>query len=220
MRSAVGARRASRRYAFVLLLILGSFVFTALAPDADWSRSVLVLLGSWTLIAALWTSRPGPIGFRATLAAVGVVAAVAQLAIGGDTLTGLIGILNGLLLVGSGLVIARGVVDERQVNAQSVIGGVCVYFLFGLFFAFLYDAIALLGSGAFFAQGTDGTSADRLYFSVVTQTTVGYGDYTAAGSLGRTLAMFEALVGQLYLVTVIGVLVGGLGARARARASP
>jgi len=50
-----------------------------------------------------------------------------------------------------------------------------------------------------------------LYFSFVTQTTVGYGDLTAAGGFGRALAVLEALIGQLYLVTVIALLVSNLG---------
>jgi hypothetical protein len=43
----------------------------------------------------------------------------------------------------------------------------------------------------------------RLYFSFVTLATVGYGDYTTASNL----SVLEALIGQLYLVTVIAVLV-------------
>ena len=52
-----------------------------------------------------------------------------------------------------------------------------------------------------------------LYFSFVTITTVGYGDFTAATDLGRSLAITEALIGQIYLVTVVAAIVGGLGAR-------
>ena len=54
---------------------------------------------------------------------------------------------------------------------------------------------------------------DFLYFSFVTQTTVGYGDFTAAGDLGRALCVVEALVGQLYLVTIIAVLVSRMAGR-------
>jgi hypothetical protein len=66
------------------------------------------------------------------------------------------------------------------------------------------------GTGPFFAQDTDGTTAIRQYFSFVTLTTVGYGDYSPASNLGHTLSNAEALVGQLYLVTVVAVLVGRL----------
>jgi hypothetical protein len=46
-----------------------------------------------------------------------------------------------------------------------------------------------------------------------TLATVGYGDYTAASNLGHTLAVGEALLGQLYLVTIVGVLVGRMRPR-------
>ena len=49
-----------------------------------------------------------------------------------------------------------------------------------------------------------------LYFSFVTLTTVGYGDYTAANGLGRSLASMEALLGQIYLVTVVALIVGSM----------
>ena len=44
---------------------------------------------------------------------------------------------------------------------------------------------------------------------------LGYGDYTAAGNLGHALAVLEALIGQLYLVTVVAVVVTRLGRPAR-----
>lgn len=73
-----------------------------------------------------------------------------------------------------------------------------------------------LESGALFAQHTAESTKNFLYFSFVTITTVGYGDLTAASNLGRSLAIAEALTGQIYLVTVVAAIVGGLGARRRA----
>jgi hypothetical protein len=49
---------------------------------------------------------------------------------------------------------------------------------------------------------------------------VGYGDFVARSDLGHTLAIFEALIGQIYLVTVVSVLVSNLGRPARARSGP
>jgi ion channel len=73
----------------------------------------------------------------------------------------------------------------------------------------------VIGSPDFFAQGTDGSRALRLYFSYVTLATLGYGDYTPATNLGHMLAVSEALIGQLYLVTVVAVLVTRLRIRPR-----
>jgi voltage-gated potassium channel Kch len=101
------------------------------------------------------------------------------------------------------------------VDLHTVMGAVCIYLLIGIMYAFSYAAIGLIGSEPFFAQIDDPGLPIFLYFSYVTQTTVGYGDYTAATNLGRTLATSEALLGQLYLVTVIAVLVSRLAAVGR-----
>jgi hypothetical protein len=55
-----------------------------------------------------------------------------------------------------------------------------------------------------------------VYYSFTVLTTTGFGDYTAAKPLGHALAVLEMLIGQLYLVTVIGILVGNfVGQRRR-----
>jgi hypothetical protein len=207
--------RASHSYGFVLALVVILFLFVAFAPDEEWSRSVIVLLEAALVIAALWTSglwRDRRVAV--VLAGVGVVAALMQLLVGGDTPNGLIALLEVLLLFSAVITIAVGVLDQRDVNAQSVLGAVSIYLLLGMFFVFVYGAAADLGSGPFFAQATDGTLATRLYFSYVTLATLGYGDYTPAGDFGRAAAVTEALLGQLYLVTVIALIVGRLTAAA------
>jgi Ion channel len=213
-------RRASHSYSFVLLLILASFVFTAAGPDhATWGRSVLVLLQIATLVAAVWTSGLGRAALRLSvlLAVVGITVAALQILGGGNTLAGIAGLLNALLVVTIGVVIGVGVFDQQSVNEQSILGAICIYLLIGMLFTFVYGAAAALGSGDFFAQGTDGTPSLRLYFSYVTLATLGYGDYTAAGDLGHTLAVVEALLGQLYLVTVVAVIIGRLHGERPAR---
>jgi hypothetical protein len=200
--------RASHSYAFVLLLIIVSFIFTATAPDVRWSRGVLLLMEVVTLVTALWTSRSDPLRLSVlpvVLVIVGVAAS--QIIIHSGTLTTIAGTLSGLLVILIGSVIVRGIISEGIVSQRSVIGAVCIYFLLGMFFLFMYSTVAALQSGPFFAQGTDGTPALRLYFSFVTLATVGYGDYTAANNVGHTLSALEALFGQLYLVTIVAVLV-------------
>ena len=87
----------------------------------------------------------------------------------------------------------------------------CVYILLGMFFAFVYGAINNVGGEAFFAGGAQATVAHCLYYSFTTLTTVGYGDFTASTNLGHTLSVSEALIGQIYLVTVVSLIVANLG---------
>jgi hypothetical protein len=201
--------RASHSYGLVLVLIVVEFVFASVAPNGPWADSTLVLLQAATLVTALYTSGVAKTDSTISLALVALAAAsaVALLIFGGNGLTGFVGILSGLLTVATIATVGLGVIDQGKANVQAVTGAICVYVLIGIMFVFLYGVIAALGSGDFFAQGTDGTRSLRLYFSFVTLATLGYGDYTAAGELGRTLAIVEALIGQLYLVTVIAVLV-------------
>jgi Ion channel len=219
MISAVNARarrmRASRSYLLVLALIIVTFVFLAAAPDERWSRGTLLLLQAATLILALWTSVTGPIGARLVVITIATVVAAVQLATSERWLTSTVGVLNGLLIVTTAIVVARGVIGEDEVNRQSIVGAICIYLLVGLLFAYVYTVVAMVGDGALFTDGTDGTVAIRLYFSFVTLTTVGYGDYATATDLGHALSVSEAVLGQLYLVTVVAVIVGAL-ARARA----
>jgi uncharacterized MnhB-related membrane protein len=107
--------------------------------------------------------------------------------------------------------IARRLWTHERVTLQTVLGALCLYLLAALFFAFLYSAMDALSRDAFFAGEANSRAIDYVYFSFSTITTTGYGDLTPAPDLGRMFAVTEALVGQLYLVTVVAVLVGRLG---------
>ena len=191
------------------MLLAVSFAFAATAPDSAWSTSVLVLLQSANLVVALWTSGLARAGAWYTVGFLGiaVVLAVAGLVWQGPNLAAALGLVSAGMTLAIAVVIAFTVIQRGEVNRQSITGAICIYVLLGMVFMFAYGAMATLGDGYFFAQGTDGTRALRLYFSYVTLVTLGYGDYTASGNLGHALAVLEALIGQLYLVTVVALLV-------------
>lgn len=110
--------------------------------------------------------------------------------------------------------VVRGLSRRGTVTIEAVLGVLCIYLLLGLFYAFVFGALERLGGAPFFAGGQEATNAHFVYFSFTTLTTVGYGDFTARTDLGHTLAVSEALVGQIYLVTVVSVMVGQLRRRA------
>jgi hypothetical protein len=212
--------RHSHSYGVVLVLIGATFVFMVAAPNDDWARDVLVLIECITLAVALWASGVGQTRVAAALIVLAASLAILQLVSSGSTILGVVALLEVVLAAATIVVLALGVIDQREVNRRSITAAVCVYLLIGILYAFAYGAVAAFGSGYFFAQGTDGTTAIRVYFSYVTLATLGYGDYTAAGSLGRSIAITEALFGQLYLVTVIALLVGNFGQTRDGRRGP
>jgi uncharacterized membrane protein len=211
----VARLRAAHSYGLVLGLIVVVFVFTSVAPDSSWADSTLVLLQSLTLVTALWTSGVAQADSKISigLIALATASAVLLLVFGGTFFEAVVLVLAGVLTLATILTVALGIVDQGEANVKAVSGAVCVYVLIGLLFVFLYGIIAVVSSENFFAQGTDGNRSLRLYFSFVTLATLGYGDYTPAHELGRTLAIVEALFGQLYLVTVIALLVSRMRGR-------
>jgi hypothetical protein len=112
--------------------------------------------------------------------------------------------------------VVRSVRARGGVTIEAVFGVLCLYLLVGMAFALVYGAISNL-SGQFFANGVAASGPRCLYFSFATLTTVGYGDLTAASNLGHTLSVSEALVGQIYLVTIVSLLVSNLRPRSRDR---
>lgn len=214
-RSRLRRLRSSHSYGLVLGLVLATFLFALSAPDDAWTASALVFVQSVTLAIALWTSGVAAPNapFLKPLVLIGITAAVLNITPGGKGPEAIALVFAGALTFAIVIVIARGVVDQGDVNVNSIQGVLGIYVLLGLMFGFLYGTMALLGHGSFFASGTDGTRALRMYFSYVTLVTLGYGDYTPATTAGHTTAVVEALLGQIYLVTVVAVLVSRLGRR-------
>jgi ion channel len=128
--------------------------------------------------------------------------------------SGYLAITSLLLTLATISAIARRLWLRVEISVLTVLGAVCIYVLLGLSFAFVYEAIGDLGSQPFFASQETGTRSDYMYFSFITMATVGYGDLTPEGGLGRALAVTEGLFGQIYLVTAVAALVSNLG-RAR-----
>jgi hypothetical protein len=112
-----------------------------------------------------------------------------------------------LLVISIAAVMARVIRDER-VTLNSVYGAICVYFLLVLFWTLVFIMIEDAEPGSFAGVGaeTDRIS-DFLYFSMVTQTTLGYGDITPVSGLPRSLAALEAFIGQVFLVVSVARLV-------------
>ncbi len=104
------------------------------------------------------------------------------------------------------LVIVRRLIQHRVVTRGTLLGAVSAYLLIPVTFYFLFLSSGGVGSVPFF--GTAQPTTTFMYFSLTTVTTTGYGDFTAATSLGRLLATTEAVAGQVYLVTFVAMIVG------------
>ena len=218
---AAGFRPGEHGYGLLLLLIVTSLIFQLAAPEGDVTHLITIALLGITFLAALWTSQARARRLWVAIAVVSVltVASVVVFAATGELDDGGARIVSLLLVVFAPAAIAHGLVrhfrDERRVTVQMMFGVLCIYLLIGSLFAFAFGVIDDLGSTPLFGSDVESTTSDYLYFSFTTMTTTGYGDLAAATDLGRSFAIAEQLIGQIYLVTVVAVIVGNLG-RSRA----
>ncbi len=104
--------------------------------------------------------------------------------------------------------VIRRLVRHRTVSRQTLEGAIAAYLLIALAFSSIFLAIDSVQNAAFFAEGAGQPTTSFMYFSLVTIATVGYGDLSPATEVGRLFASFEAVVGQVYLVTIVAMVVG------------
>jgi hypothetical protein len=213
-RDAAAARERRERFGLVLCGLLLAFAIQGVAEPGPWEQVIVSTLLATTLLLSFWAAEARPVVMRTALVVGALMVAVSIVAAATGHVDSAAARLANLLLVTlapPALVvgIVRSLRSRQAVTVEAVFGVLCLYILLGMFFAFLYGAIGRF-SGQFFAQEASTSVSHCLYFSFTTLTTVGYGDLTAASNLGHTLSVTEALTGQIYLVTVVSVIVGNL----------
>jgi hypothetical protein len=109
---------------------------------------------------------------------------------------------------------------QDEVTRDLIVGAAVVYLLMAMMWTFIYKVVEMAHPGSFTISATDIHERLRFtYFSLVTITTLGYGDIIPTTGLASSLATLEAVVGQLYLVTTVAWLVGVRVSQSRERKS-
>lgn len=117
-----------------------------------------------------------------------------------------------LFMVGTITVACRQVLMTGSVDANKIVGAICIYLLMGMAWAMAYLLVERLFPGSIPALSGDHWRPhvqDALYFSYVSLTTLGYGDMSPVQPLARYLAYMQAVTGQFYVAIVIASLIGG-----------
>ena len=214
-------RPAEYGFGRLLLLILASLIFQLAAPESDWARLVTIILQGATLLLALSVSgtRKEIVELARLAVALAIVASAGVLVGTGEFESAAAKLVSVMLVALAPIAIAYGLYrhirEEQGVTIRTMFGVLCIYLLIGMLFGFLFSAIDHIGSTPFFTTPHSEDQSDFLYFSFSTITTTGYGDLVAATNLGRSMAIAEALTGQIYLVTVVALIVGNLRPRRR-----
>jgi Ion channel len=194
------------RYGLMLLLILMGYVLSGV----DTSPLVLSLdsiLWVTLLLTALWSP-----GVPKRLRRVGLVATLVVLLttlslglVASEAAEGWRLLLVGVAQLSALLAILNRISRHERVTFQTVMGGVAAYALIAFVMAAVFHSLQFL-TGTLALNGVV-DPGDYVYFSFVTLTTVGYGDITPATELAKRLAVVEAFVGQVFLITLVARLV-------------
>lgn len=164
-----------------------------MAFSASESRTAQRIVGAACLIVGLLS-----------LTSVGVGYAVD----GDSTVSKVLAVASALVYLIAPVVILRHLVKRQVVDKETLFGAIAVYLMLGMMFAFTYRAVALFQSGTpFFEGGAAPTGANFLFFSFITLTTTGYGNLVPTTNPGQSVAVLEAIVGQLFLVTALAKIV-------------
>lgn len=168
-----------RRHALEWMLVFA--LVTALAAASRW-----LVIASCTALAA-WLALPMTLGWGPSFARA----------------------LLGIWCVGMAGALLSVVFAAGRVDAERICAALCAYLLVGLGFGAMFAAIDVLAPGSLAgARSSAPLELDEaVYFSFVTLATLGYGDLVPAGAAARSLAVLEAVFGQLYLAVLVARLV-------------
>jgi hypothetical protein len=202
-------RSSGDRFGLLLLILVASYLISAFTTGVLVSIIQIVLFAGVATLALRGERLRRQTAQLAILVAVVGSAAAITLALthAADAVAGLANLWTALILLFSVLLMVRRVLMQPEVTAQSIYGAISAYMIIGLMFAAVYGAMYRFGGNTFFAQGAVGNTKTFQYFSFTTLTTLGYGDFTAAASEGQAIAVIEAMVGQIFLATLVARLV-------------
>ncbi|ROS30820.1 potassium channel family protein [Cellulomonas sp. PhB150] len=209
VRSGRRLRAEPDHFGIVLLMLVAAYVLSVLS-SSSLARVVVGALYVGALVYAVRASDPGPRLRRVLWVVVvgGAVAIVAAaLLLHHADASGVIDCVLVLVLLSALICMLDRILTSRDVTARLIAGALSAYLMVGMIFASIFGVLAWV-QGDFFASGQDPDAASLQYFSFVTLTTLGYGDLTAVSNAGRGLAALEALIGQVFLATLIARLVG------------
>jgi hypothetical protein len=196
-------------YASLLALLLVNFLLLELIDDPRWGAIVSTLLAAVALVVAISDPDAGEaVSHRQVLLIVAcVILAPLVLVTNSTEVLGLAYLLPVALLVFATLpVTIVRVLRHERVTSETVLGALCTYVLLGLMFAFVYLAVSEFRA-PFFAQEGPHAQSEFVYFSFVVLTTLGFGDLSPSVGLPQALVAIEALLGQVFLVTLVARLV-------------
>jgi hypothetical protein len=200
------------KFGLVLIACIVTFTLLIARNSSEWDTLTGSLPVLFTVIFTINAASPGR-GLR--LAALGCisVAIIVGAISAAHTETHLYGIsmiFTALALAACIIAVLARMAQHSEVTVHTVLAVLSAYVMLGLFFAFLDSGFGHI-TGMFFAQPGAHSQSDYAYLSYITLTTVGFGDLTPGPGWARSLIITEALIGQIFLVTLVARMVSLYG---------
>lgn len=207
------APRFVDRFGLLLVLVLASICAQALIDTSRDPVGALVVhaVSGAALVVAVragaaprrWRRAADVVVAVTLLVNLLVVVLVAVSAIGPSPLGGELAWLVAAALVP--VAVARRVFTHRVATIQTIMGAVAAYLQIAVAYATAYQFLDQLPGSTFFA--TDVPTTAYAYVSLQTITTLGFGDLPPVTDLSRLVAVSEAVLGQVFLVTFVALVV-------------
>lgn len=105
--------------------------------------------------------------------------------------------------------IIRHQVRRRGLDTEALLAAISAYVLVGMFFALVYNLVALLTVAPTFGAEVVDSLSSQLFFSFTTLTTTGYGNIVPVSPAVQGIAVAEAITGQLFLITAVARIMRG-----------
>ncbi|WP_193139278.1 MULTISPECIES: potassium channel family protein [unclassified Meridianimarinicoccus] len=208
---------ARRRWSLLLVLLVVSMLLEPAFGKANWVETLTLCLLALTFIGTIQSANVA--GQKQVVGNFIVVIWFLTSMVdrfGFDT-GSLLAVETAFLLGGTLWLVFTYLMRERAGSFDSLMGAVFGYVLLALVWSVLYLHIENLRPGAFALRDGPAEHGQLVYFSLVTITTLGYGDILPVDPLARICAGFEAAVGTLYVAVLIGSIVGAFGNSVRPR---
>ena len=205
-----------RRHLILLISLLVIFIVSPFVVPYYYGPTVLNIIAAVVLLSATYAVSRRRSFFIFALSA-SIFSIVMTFWLAAAPSSGLVIISHGSLMVVIvffAVAILSYVLGSSKVTWDKIYGAICAYLLFGYAWTFAYSVIEELQPGSFVSSGAPVAHdlVDRVmqlrYFSFVTLATIGYGDIVPHTPAARTMALLEAILGQFYLVALVGRLVG------------
>ena len=203
----------SIRWAVLLGLHLVAFVLEPVSGSSKASEAISLGLFQIAVVGALFISAT-PSRFRKLCLGVSALWFVASIvAVSLVPLNGLVATLSVILLVASLIATFGNLIRRGKRDLDRLLGAVFGYLLLAMVWAVLFVQIERWSPGSFVLPDQTDLWSTMIYYSLVTLTTLGYGDVLPATPLAQIAAGLEAVVGVLYIAVMVGSIVGAFSSR-------